>query len=126
MTFSTTNRTTRNQICFIIGNIPTTTNIPCNQSAYFINKSHNSHIMQLSSTTTSTTCNHTIHIASCITTTSTQIWGGIFIFLISIKNFPPPYAIVIIYNLLTNKWLECGIIRWWECDDVKNCHIIYG
>ena len=47
--------------------------------------------------------------------------GGIFISLISI-----PYAIVIIYNLLTNRWLKYGIIRLWECDDVKNCHILYG
>ena len=34
--------------------------------------------------------------------------------------------IIIIYNLLTNRWLEYGIIRQWECDDVKNCHILYG
>ena len=42
-------------------------------------------------------------------------YGGIFISLISIKNFPP-YPIIIIYNLLTNRWLEYGIItirfRW--------------
>ena len=51
-------------------------------------------------------------------------YGGIFISLINIKNFSP-YAIVIIYNLLTNRWLEYGIIRWWEYDDAKNCHILY-
>ena len=34
--------------------------------------------------------------------------------------------IIIVYNLLTNRWLEYGIIRWWECDDVKNYHILYG
>ena len=38
--------------------------------------------------------------------------GGIFISLISIKKIPP-YAIIIIYNLLTNKWLKYGIIRWY-------------
>ena len=36
-------------------------------------------------------------------------FGGIFISLISIKKIPP-YAIAIIYNLLTNRWLEYGII----------------
>ena len=42
--------------------------------------------------------------------TSTQILvGGIFIFLINIKNFPP-YAIIIIYNLLTNIKSKYGII----------------
>ena len=33
-------------------------------------------------------------------------YGGIFISFISI-----PYAIIIIYNLLINRWLEYGIIR---------------
>ena len=37
-------------------------------------------------------------------------YGGIFISLISIKKIPP-YPIIIIYNLLTNRWLEYGIIR---------------
>ena len=35
--------------------------------------------------------------------------GGIFISLISIKNFPT-YPIIIIYNLLTNRWLKYDII----------------
>ena len=35
--------------------------------------------------------------------------GGIFISLINIKNFPP-YAIIIIYNLLTNNKSKYGII----------------
>ena len=46
----------------------------------------------LSSTTNPIPCDHDYH---------TDI-GGIFIFLISIKKIPP-YAIIIIYNLLTNR-----------------------
>ena len=48
------------------------------------------------------------HIASCITIISTQIWMGDFYFS---YKYPPPYAIIIIYNLLTNRWLKYGIIR---------------
>ena len=36
-------------------------------------------------------------------------WGGIFISLIIIKKIPP-YAIIIIYNLLTNSKSKYGII----------------
>ena len=58
----------------------------------------------LSSTTNPIPCDHDYHNKYGV--------GVIFIFLISIKNFPP-YAIIIIYNLLTNRWLEYGIIRWY-------------
>ena len=58
----------------------------------------------LSSTTNPIPCDHDYH--------TNMVEGGFFIFLISIK----PYSIIIIYNLLTNRWLEYGIItirfRW--------------
>ena len=66
LAFSTTNRTTRNQICFIISNIPTTNHIACN--ALYISTNH-------------ITCNNTSMYIRFITTTSTQIWGGFLFFL---------------------------------------------
>ena len=50
-------------------------------------------------------------------------WGD-FYFYYKYQKIPP-YAIIIIYNLLTNSKSKYGIIRWWEYDDVKNCHILY-
>ena len=54
----------------------------------------------------------TYHVTLYIFQQTTQLvialthrYGG----FISIKNFPP-YPIIIIYNLLTNRWLEYGII----------------
>ena len=69
-------------------------------------------IMRILSITTNHTTSNVITHTPC-NSIITQIWvGGIFISLINIKNFPP-YAIIIIYNLLTNRWLEYGIIRWY-------------
>ena len=59
----------------------------------------------LSSTTNHIPCNHAHSVDD--NNYHTDI-GGIFISLISI-----PYPIIIIYNLLTNRWLEYGIINLW-------------
>ena len=61
------------------------------------------HIMQLSMTIFQQQLAHHVIALS-------HRYGGILISLISIKNFPP-YPIIIIYNLLTNRLLEYGIIR---------------
>ena len=61
------------------------------------------HIMQLSITIFQQQFTHHVIALS-------HKYGGIFISLISIKKFPS-YPIIIIYNLLTNRWLEYGIIR---------------
>ena len=60
----------------------TTTNIPCNQSAYFINNSHNSHIMQLSITIFQQQFTH--HVIAL----SHRYWGD-FYFSYKYQKFSP-------------------------------------
>ena len=39
-------------------------------------------------------------------------YGGDFYFFYKYQKNSPSYPIIIIYNLLTNRWLKYGIIRW--------------
>ena len=90
----------------------TTNHTPCNHAHSVDN--NKPHIMQLSITIfqQQITYHVTLYIFQQFThhvIALSHRYGGIFISLISIKKFPS-YPIIIIYNLLTNRWLEYGII----------------